>query len=117
MFKEAFNAGWRVGDEILEVDGKKVRRFATASILSWIDVGKLCLLICCYELFDNVCWFSPVFSRKKQASIPFVSCCLLVPQEWKLAGSVQSCNTKCGTPCRGTEEASGELQGAAVGCA
>lgn len=25
VFKEAFNAGWRVGDEILEVDGKKVR--------------------------------------------------------------------------------------------
>ena len=116
MFKEAFNAGWRVGDEILEVDGKKVRRFATASILSWSDVGKLCLLICCHELFDNVCWLSPV-KEQKQASI----CDLCRPsnlqQDWKLAGSVQSCNTKCGTPCCGTEEASGELQGAAVGCA
>ena len=86
--------------------------------ISWIDVGKLCLLISYYELFDNVCWLSPVFSNKKPSIPPICELCRpLVQQEWKLAGSVQSCNTKCGTPCRGTEEASGELQGAAVGCA
>ena len=41
--------------------------------ISWIDVGKLCLLICCYELFDHVCWLSPVFSNKNKRD-PFVSC-------------------------------------------
>ncbi len=39
------------------------------------------------------------------------SCDQAVQKDWKLGGSVQPCNTECGTPYCGTEEASGEVQG------
>ena len=39
VFKEAFNAGWRVGDEILEVDGKKVGHTTTYAALQTFETN------------------------------------------------------------------------------